>query len=392
MKSRLGSCQELLQAMVAFDTVNANISGRPDAETLLAEFLEEQARDTGLSTRRLPINQTGFNLVVFHCVSDNLPWLMFDSHLDTVSTENMTIDPFAGLIEDGRLYGRGACDAKGSGAAMLRALVRYASTAGDTPNNVAIAYTIDEEIGKKGVRALVQDQLPQLGWRPSGVVVGEPTDLQPVVAHNGVVRWAIRTRGIAAHSAEPEKGRSAIRMMMKVIEKLESDYIGALSASHPLTGKAQCSINQIRGGTQVNIIPESCEILIDRRVVPGEDAAAVLPAVEPLLDELRQEDPEMNVTQERPFIDPPLDAAGNERFIAWIQSALDRMGFPQQPVGDGYGTNASNFSNAGIPAIVLGPGKTAQAHTADEWVALQQIERAQEVYFNLMCHPMETTK
>jgi acetylornithine deacetylase len=301
-------------------------------------------------------------------------------------------DPFAGLIKDGRLYGRGSCDAKGSGAAMLRALARYASGATDTPNNVAVAYSVDEESGKRGVKAFLHEHLSQFRWRLSGTVVGEPTELQPVVAHNGVVRWAIRTKGVAAHSADPEKGRSAIRMMTKVIEKLELDYIRKLSASHPLTGKAQCSINVIRGGTQVNIIPESCEILIDRRVVPGEDASAVLPAVQRLLEELRRQDPHMDVSQGKPFIDSPLDPVGNDTFIAWIQSVLDTIGLPSQPVGVGYGTNASSFSDAGIPAIVLGPGNIEQAHTADEWIALEQLDRAQEVYFNLMCQPMETNK
>jgi len=390
--SSLDTCRDLLQAMVAVDTVNADVSGRPDAERPLAEFLATQAENAGLITRRLPVDKSGFNLVVSHCVSDALPWLLFECHMDTAGTADMTVDPFEGLIKNGRLYGRGSCDAKGSGAAMLRAMVRYASVATDTPNNVAVAYTIDEEFSKKGVKAFLGEHLSQFRWRPSGVVVGEPTELHPVVAHNGVVRWAIRTKGIAAHSADPQKGRSAISMMTRVIEKLESAYIRKLSASHPLTGKAQCSINVIRGGSQVNIVPESCEILIDRRVVPGEDASAVLPAVERLLEELRQKDSHVDVSQGKPFIDSPLDPAGNDTFIAWARSVLDKMGLQSQPVGVGYGTNASSFSAAGIPAIVLGPGNIEQAHTADEWIALEQLDRAQEIYFNMMCQPMETNK
>ena len=193
--------KSLLQAMVGFDTVNSAISGKPDAERALSVYLDDLAKSMGLDTRRLPVTGEGFNLLVTHQVDGQAPWLLFESHLDTVSVDKMTVDPFAGRIVDGRLYGRGACDTKGTGAAMLCALSRYRKRGG--PNNVAILFTLDEEIGKTGVRTFVASQLPGLGWRPAGVIVGEPTRLRAVVAHNGVVRWRIRTEGVAAHSSDP---------------------------------------------------------------------------------------------------------------------------------------------------------------------------------------------
>ena len=381
------SCEALLQAMVGFDTVNSNISGRPDAELALAQYLEAQAQALGLATRRLPVSGESFNLLVSHQVTDGAPWLLFESHLDTVSVEGMTIDPFAARIEGGRLYGRGACDTKGTGAAMLWALKRYIDQ-GIAGNNVAIVYTIDEEIKKTGVRTLVQDHLPGLGWTPAGVIVGEPTQLQPVVAHNGVVRWRIQTRGVAAHSADPTQGRSAISMMLKVVEALESRYISRLEAVHPLTGKAQCSINIIRGGVQINIIPEHCEIHLDRRVVPGEDPQQVLPAVARVLDELAREDEHLNIRQEPPdMLDQPLDPRGGETFAGFVQQVLEEMGLPAAPMGVGYGTDASSFSAASTPAVVLGPGDIAQAHTKDEWIDLEQLHQGVEVYLRLMGAP-----
>ena len=377
------SCESLLQAMVGFNTVNSAISGKPDAERALAVYLEAQAEAMGLYTRRLPVTGEGFNLLVSHQVGGQAPWLLFESHLDTVSVEGMTVDPFEGRTVDGRMYGRGTCDTKGTGAAMLWALLRYSRQSG--PNNVAILFTLDEEIGKTGVRTFVASQLPDLGWRPAGVIVGEPTRLQAVVAHNGVVRWRIRTEGVAVHSSDPSRGRSAIRMMTAVIGALEERYIARLKTEHPLTGAAQCSINLIGGGTQINIIPEHCEIHVDRRLVPGEDPDTVIPAVERILEGLRADNPELTVVQEAPdMVDSPLDPAGGKAFGALVASVLKSMGLPDGQTGVGYGTDASSFSRVGIPAVVLGPGDIAQAHTADEWIELDQLRAGADVYYNLM--------
>ncbi|MDM8005316.1 MAG: M20 family metallopeptidase [Phycisphaerae bacterium] len=386
--NRSKSCEELLVRMVGFDTVNAAISGRTAPESALADFLATYAGQLGFAVTRLPLDGPAFNVLVAYAVKVGAPWLLFESHLDTVSADNMTIDPFSGRISEGRVFGRGACDTKSSGAAMLTALTTYRNGA-QQPNNVAILYTVDEEIGKTGIRAFVGQQLQTLDFKPAGAIVGEPTGLHPVVAHNGVVRWVIRTQGVAAHSSDPGKGRSAISMMVPVIQAMESQYIPGLSASHPLTGRAACSINVIRGGTQVNIIPDACFIEVDRRVVPGENPKDVLPAVERLLDGLRQSDPGLRVHQEPPFVDSPLDARGNEAFIAFVQSVLSAMSLPHEARGGAFGTDASSFGEAGIPAVVLGPGSIEQAHAENEWIALDQLQSAVDVYLHLMCQPLE---
>lgn len=388
------SCVELLSAMVGFDTVNHHISQRPGVERGLAAWLEEVSQAWGLQTKRLIIDQDSFNLIVWHEVAPAAPWLLFESHLDTVSTEGMTVDPLAGAITDGRLYGRGACDTKGTGAAMLWALRQYAVAPDGTPDrtpdgtpdgtNVALLFSTDEEIGKTGVRTFTETQLQDLGWRPEGVVIGEPTLLRPIIAHNGVARWTIRTRGVSAHSSDPSRGRSAISMMARVIDVIEQRYIPSLTASHELTGKAQCSINVIRGGVQINVVPESCEIEIDRRVVPGEDGATVLPAVARLLAELCREHPDIAVEQLEPFLDPPLDPVGGEAFAQNVSNVLQSLGLCGEPTGARYGTDASQFSALGIPAVVLGPGSIDQAHTKDEWLALDQLAAGVEVYGALM--------
>ena len=265
---------------------------------------------------------------------------------------------------------------------MLAALRQYVAQS-KQPNSVAILYSLDEEIYKTGIDHFVKVDLPKLSWKPVGVIVGEPTELAPVVAHNGAVRWTIRTLGVSAHSSDPSRGRSAISMMMKVVQAIESDYVPRVTAKHPLTGKAQCSINVIRGGVQINMIPENCEIEIDRRIVPDEEAHKVLPEVECLLHDLRRRDEKMNVEQGDPFIDPPLNPTGGEAFCAFVQGVLAKMGLATELQGVAYGTDAGSFSGL-IPVIILGPGNIDQAHTCDEWIELDQVNRAVEVYLNLM--------
>lgn len=379
------TCEALLADMVGFDTVNGSISGIVDAEVELARYLEAVAGEMGFATQRLPLEGESFNLLVSHEVDERAPWLMFESHMDTVTVEGMTIEPFKAEFRDGRIYGRGACDTKGTGAAMLWALKKYAAAARSRGgNNVAIVFTTDEEVGKSGVRSLARRQMSTFGWRPTGVVVGEPTMLRPIVAHNGVARWKIVTHGVAAHSSNPHKGKSAISMMMMVVDLIEQRYAPSLTASHALTGKAQCTVNVIRGGSQVNVIPARCEIEIDRRVVPGEDGATVAPAVEALLDGLRQQDANLVVEQEAPFIDPPLDPTGGEAFAAIVQGALADMNLPTELEGVQYGTDASQFGQIGIPVVVLGPGNIGQAHTKDEWLSLEQLHLGIDVCRRLM--------
>ncbi len=376
------SCEQLLAAMVGFDTVNGNVSGRTAAEAELAAYLEDVARAWGLAAQRLPLPDGAWNLLVTAAVDPAAPWLLFESHLDTVSAEGMTVDPFAATVRDGRLYGRGACDTKGTGAAMLWALRAHAERNGG--NNVAILFATDEEITKVGIRTFAESHLATLPWRPVGAVVGEPTRLRPIVAHNGIVRWQIHTTGVAAHAAEPDLGRSAISMMMRVIDVIESTYAPSLTASHPLTGKAQCTVNIIRGGVQINVIPDRCTIDLDRRVAPGEDVNAVVPAVEQLLDALRREDDTMAVEQGAPYTDAPLDPTGGDAFVAGVQQVLRAHGIDGTRCGAKYATDASQLSEVGIPVVVTGPGDIAQAHTRDEWIELSQLESGVAVYGDLM--------
>ncbi len=379
-------CLQLLQRMVSFNTINRVAEGILFVEGQLAQYLEQVAQAWGFKTDRLAVTGDAYNLLVSHEVNSQAPWLLFDSHMDTVGVDGMTVPPFEGLVKDGKIWGRGSCDTKGTGAAMLWAL-RNAVQSGQLSTNIAILFSIEEEVSKTGATVFVEKQLSQLPWYPVGVVVGEPTQLQLIVAHNGYVRWTIRTNGQAAHSSDPSQGRSAISAMARVITTIERDYIPTVTTTHPLVGKAQCSINVIRGGSQINVIPKSCEVLIDRRLVPEEDATPVLPAVKAVLQPLCESDPQLDVEHLEIRVDPSLSFDMNRPLADRVGQVLANLGFPVEPAGVKYGTNASNLAAGGLPAVVLGPGDIAQAHRADEYLELDQFEQGIKVYQELMSQP-----
>ncbi len=376
----------LLQQMVRIDSVNAASSGNMRAEDAIGGFLEETARGWGIAVDRLAVPERSDNLLLTVRASQNAdaaPWLLFDSHMDTVSVENMTIEPFGGRIEDGKLFGRGACDTKGTGAAMLWALKEYAA-ATDRPNNVALLFTVDEEVTLSGARTFARQHLPQLGITFAGVIVGEPTLLRPVIAHNGVVRWTITTTGVAAHAAAPELGKSAIRMMTRVLAALEANYIDQLEGENPLTGRNVCSATTIHGGTQVNIIPDRCDITIDHRFIPGLTADACIRNIQAVLDNLTSHQPWIKVHQHGAYGAPALDPGVSRDWLPVVERVLARHGFTDAPIGAPFATNAGDYAEVGLPVIVLGPGDATPAHTRDEWVELAQIHRGAAVYGDLM--------
>jgi acetylornithine deacetylase len=304
--------------------------------------------------------------------------LVLEAHQDTVPTDHMTIEPFAARIADGRLYGRGACDIKGGLAAMLAAFARLAREKPRGAANVLLACTVDEEYTFLGVQRLVRDLRADLA------VVAEPTQLQIVHAHKGVVRWYVSTPGRSCHSSSPEQGVNAIYRMGRLLVAIEQ-YAQQLrtSRSDPLLGPATLSVGRIEGGTSVNTVPDRCRIEIDRRVIPGEDPMAAPGQLTSFLHEAGIEFP---FTATEPWMcKSALSPRGSEELVRRLGEVLDTVRGSHQVIAVPYGTDASTIAEAGIPAVVFGPGDIAQAHTADEWVALEEVEQASEVLYRLAC-------
>lgn len=297
--------------------------------------------------------------------------------MDTVALEPMGEDAVRPVVRDGRLYGRGACDTKGSMAAMMIAMERLRDRRDELSANVALLAAVDEEHAFTGVLRYIESDA-----RATAAVVGEPTDLQLVVAHKGCVRGDLRATGRAAHSSEPHRGVSAIDAMADVLVALRSLPGQLRERSHPLLGSPTFSVGMIEGGTGVNVVPEICTITYDRRTLPGERKDDVLRELDAVIDRVRDHHAEARIERLEPrLVDDALDTPIDASLVHAASDACRAAGADGTPVGVPYGTDASKLQDRrGIPAIVFGPGSIAQAHGAEEYVPIDHLHRAVEIY------------
>jgi acetylornithine deacetylase len=387
----------LLCDLVAIPSVNPMgraVSGPPFGEERLTRFLEQTCRSLGLIVQRQPVGPGQDNLIARLDGEPRFqhggPLVVFDAHQDTVPVEGMTVEPFTAAIRDGRLYGRGACDTKGGMAAMLAAVARLAELPPQSRPTVMLAFTVNEECGFSGVSALVRQWQPDepprpeslLGRRPDAAVVAEPTGLAVVVAHKGLIRWRCHAHGRAAHSSQPQWGDNAIYKMARalgVLERYQREVVGTL-ASHPLCGPATLSVGTIQGGVSVNTVPDRCTIEIDRRCPPGEDPQSARRHLIDYLD--REAGLGADLVHDWPSMQgPPLSDADNGPLAERLAVAVIEAGRQRRMIGVPYATDAAFYGRAGVPAVVFGPGQLEQAHTADEWIDLEQLHAAAEIYY-----------
>jgi len=371
------SVVDTLAGLVAINSVNASLEGGP-GEAELAHHVADLARAAGADVELYDVEPGRPNLLAW-IRRGNRPTLMFECHLDTVGLDPMP-DALNPRIANGRLYGRGSADPKGCLAAMLHVL-HAAAQDPDFPVDLCLAGAVGEEIVMIGSRVMAERRPPV-----DAAVVGEPTELRIITAQKGAVRWRVRTHGVAAHSAMPEQGHNAIEDMARALPALARGIEPHLDARpHPVLGNATWNVGTIRGGAGVNVVPDLCEIEIDRRLVPGDTSAEVLHHVDAALDDLRASDAHVRVDRDPPFVDiPPLETSHDARVVRAARQAVAAAGISPDPLGVAYATDAAMLSGVGgIPSVVLGPGDIAQAHTNDEWIEIAQLEQAVGVYLGV---------
>jgi acetylornithine deacetylase len=265
---------------------------------------------------------------------------------------------------------------------MCVAMVRVARR-GIPPRSCLLAATCGEEYQFNGARALVE-RPSAAGLSPEDLArtcacVGEPTRLQVVIAHKGAFRWRIRTTGRAAHSSDPQQGDNAIYHMADLLVILR-EYAASLAERprHPLVGGPTFSVGVIHGGSAVNVVPDSCEILVDRRLIPGETGAQALAEI------CRFVGGRVPFEAETLLEDWPLETPPDAPIVGRVCAAVTAVLGQAVTTGVAYGTDASKYQRCGIPSVVCGPGDIAQAHTAEEWVEIAQVEAAARIYEHLI--------
>lgn len=358
---------ELTRKLVAFDTCNP-----PGREAACARFIGDLLQATGFEVAVHHLAPGRPNLIARGRGAGDRPLLCLSGHLDTVPLGEAAWrrDPLAGVIEDDRLYGRGASDMKSGVAAMVAA----ACTVGPNPG-ICLILTAGEENGCEGARFLAgRGLLPE---RLGALIVGEPTANEPLVGHKGVLWLDVAFSGRSAHGSAPELGDNAVVKAARFIDAL--DRLDLQAAPHPVLGAPTLNVGTFRGGLNINSVPDRAVVGVDIRTVPGMRHAAVTSAVAQCA---------VGPVEITPLAD--MASVATDPSDPWMKTVFGvvaaRTGWRPVPRGAAYFTDAAVLRTAthDPPTVLLGPGEPAQAHQTDEFVHLSRIEAAAAIYADLI--------
>lgn len=361
----------LLQELIRIPSVNPD--GDPGTartgEGACAAYVGDFLRACGADVEFQEVQPNRPNVIGRFGAGSGKPRLVLAPHLDTVSVRGMTIEPFSGELRDGRIWGRGASDTKGSVAAMLMALFEMKDRLAALEHEIWFAGLMGEEAGQDGSKAFVRE------YRADFAVIGEPTELQIVRVHKGAIWMTLTTHGVAAHASDPQAGENAIYKMNDVVAFLRSEVLPQLSGYRDDTlGEPTLSVGTIQGGSKVNIVPDRCRIGIDIRTVPVLTRSNFK---DRLVGRLGEAFPGLEIDAREA---KPLDTEPNHPMIGRLEGAGARC------TGAPWFCDAAVFSSADIPAVALGPGSIRQAHTKDEWITVEAVREGVKFFTRFLEH------
>jgi acetylornithine deacetylase len=371
MKGPRYSVPELLARLVAFDTTSHK------SNMALIGFVEDYLAQHGVASQLVPTADRQKASLFATIGPAGVAGIGLSAHSDVVPADGQAwdSDPFAVSERQGRLHGRGTADMKGFVACVLAAVPDFCRRRLRTPVHIVLSY--DEETGCTGVRPLIAEMGGRL-VKPRAVIVGEPTSMRVVDAHKGPVRWQVTVEGKAAHSSMAPLGVNAISFagrLLSELSRIEAELNALKGDARFDPAYSTLQVTEIEGGSAANIVPASCRFGFDVRALPGLDVAAIERrlaafAEASCLPEMRQVAAGARITIRQTGRVPPFEAGSGSEAVAL---ALTLSG--QTETGAvSYATEAGLFQDAGIAAAVCGPGDIAQAHTANEWIGLDQLD------------------
>jgi acetylornithine deacetylase/succinyl-diaminopimelate desuccinylase-like protein len=299
---------------------------------------------------------------------------VLDVHTDTVTVEHMTDDPFDGRVEDGRVWGRGAVDTKASLGVILSLLERWKAEELRPEPTLLVVGSISEEGGGMLGAVAFREWLEAHRFVPDQVVVSEPTSCCPIYGHKGGVGFVVTVHGLAVHSSVSHLGRNAIVAASRAVLALDAEN-ARLQTQTPTTemGNGSINVGLIDGGTGGNVVPASCSFTVGRRMVPGEQPDEVARRLRSIIEAAL---PPCTATFEQL-------TAGSQAFYQSPDSELVRLlagACTTEPTTAPYGTNALRYIGAVKEMVVFGPGSIEQAHAAQEWVTIEQLECCERAF------------
>lgn len=376
------AARTMIERLIAFQTVSR------DSNMGLIEWVRDYLHGHGAKTR-LTHDATGKKANLFATLGDSTkPGLVLSGHTDVVPVDGQIwdTDPFAVTERDGKLFARGSADMKGFiGIALAQApkfVAALNSSRLDAPLHYALSY--DEEVGCLGVRGLIRD-LEESGIRPAGCVVGEPTSMQPIIAHKGTHRFRCAVHGREAHSSYVTHGVNAIEYAARLVVYIRqvADRLAQIEKrDYGFTVPySTLSTGLIRGGIAANVVPKDCEFHFDMRTLPQASPDALYQEIrtyaEALAREMQAVDPQSGIDLVWASQTVGLAASETDAIVRW---AMQLSG--NSTVGKvSYGTEAGLFQKMGVPTVICGPGDIAEAHRPNEFVTLEQLAQC-EAFMN----------
>jgi acetylornithine deacetylase/succinyl-diaminopimelate desuccinylase family protein len=364
--------QELAR-LVAIDTQNP-----PGHEAPAAQYLRQLLATAGFEVG-LQEYKPGRVNVIARFDNGAGPVFAFNTHMDVVPVgEGWSFDPFVLTERDGRLYGRGACDCKGPLAAMLEAIRMLAAERAAWSGTLLGVFVADEEIASEGAKFYAAGR-PKI----DAAIVGEPTSNATFTAHKGSLRPVLRVHGVSAHSGTPHLGENAIYRAGELLVLVAEHHDKVVRhRSHPLVGAASLTVTRINGGHADNVLPGACDLLLDRRMVPGEDEEAVKREIGDLLIVARERfGVRAEIVDYKATTGGATETATDMPIVQASLAACRAHGVAKPgPFGFQGGCDLVHFSSVGAEGTVIGPGDLAVAHKPDEFVPVDEFITSSLIY------------
>ena len=356
----------------------------PGGEGEIAEFIAEKLKDLGLTVRVYEFKPGRPSVVGLLSGVKEKPTLMFNGHMDTVPVGDKdlwSVEPFEGVLRDGRIYGRGAADMKGALAAMIASVKAIVESEVNLRGRLILTFVADEEVTGYGTRDLIRR-----GYRADFAIVGEPNELNVQTAHKGLLWLKVVIRGKAAHASIPHQGVNAIYRMADFCLALEKMNSPLAEKKHTLLGPPTINVGTIKGGIKTNIVPDYCEVTIDRRLIPGEKPIDVKREIEETLESLGGKTSKLQTQVEVINVAEPSETPQDELIVQVARKAVREV-IGRDPGVTGFTATCDMrflVNEAGIPTIILGPGSLRQAHVIDEYVEAEQVINAAKIYTSII--------
>jgi succinyl-diaminopimelate desuccinylase len=362
------------------DLVKAESVTPPGDTRNIAGILTNKFREFGIEPQIVSVDEDKPNLIA-EINPGHRPQLVFNSHIDTVPPGDLRqweFDPFGATIKDGMMFGRGVADAKASVAAMTMAAGAVAKSGIELTGTMLVNPVSDEEAGgSKGTKFLLDQQY----LAPNYVVIGEQTNNQIAIVEKGVVWFTITTFGRTAHGSTPWHGVNAIEKMVNFLTILQEDVGSKLKAmTHPLTPPPSLNIGTIQGGIKINVVPDTCIVNIDRRILPEETPEQAQQQIVAVLNKLQRFDPDFKAEMEIQHAGSPVNTAPTEFIVKVAQEINSALDLNAELIGYKQASDGRFFTEQGIPTIILGPSDPKVGHAPNEHLNLRDVVTTTKIY------------